>query len=115
MASIILQSVSQEQFLQSGGYGTPPALKLRTDSSSDINLYSADYGTKPTLTKYNNTDLKLYPVIDDTPPKISPILPSNIIYLLQAGVLPVAPSSGSKMRYWDGLQWQNIDTIVVFQ
>ena len=94
MASIYLQSVSQEQFLQSGGIGSPPSLQLRTDSSANINLYPADYGIKSTITNYNSTDLKLFPVSDDTPPIVSPLLPA-ILITLQPVTSPTVIQIGS--------------------
>jgi hypothetical protein len=84
MPSIYLRPVSNEQFLQLGGIESPPSLQLRTGNiaPSDISVYSVNKGIPSTITLYNNTDILLYPVVDDTPIVIPTVI--SISIFLQA-------------------------------
>jgi hypothetical protein len=96
MPTIYLRPASQEQFLQSGGIGSPPSLQLQTGNATpaNINLYPVTLGTPSTITNNNSTELRLYPVIDDTPPSPASVLISVLI-CLQSGSIPSITQSGS--------------------
>ena len=113
MASSRLYTSNPPVVVSSGNAIQPTITQLQTKETTSANarLFSVSAGTPSTIVNVNNIVIMGETVINDTP---APYVPSINIVLayLYGGV--VAPA-GSKIKYWDGSQWQDINTMVVFQ
>ena len=115
MASSQLYTPDAPVVVQSGSDLQPAIGKLYTKESptSNARLFTVSAGTPSAKTSINSYGIRGRVVVNDTPPIPTP--PINVVLAyLYAGILTPTPS-GSKMKYWDGSQWQDIDTTVVFQ
>jgi hypothetical protein len=115
MASSQLYTPDNPVVAQSGSASQPSVGQLYTKEATPSNarLFNVSAGTPSTITSINRYGIRGRVVVNDTPP-IPPIPISVILSYLYAGQVTPMPA-GSKMKYWDGLQWQDIDTTVVFQ
>jgi len=92
MPTIYLYAAEEQVVQQIGSAGLPATLRLDVSPDENVQCYEVVDGIPSSLRTIVTVDIKLQPVVDDTPPQPDPVRPSIEIFMW-AGEIPYLASS----------------------